>query len=197
MSATVISGKDGAQTVLENGMAGKSMDFGSHPLLLSSRTGDHGSEYVCSVLRLAPTLRLAGEAFVWWFCIRLMPPIGFFVSSGGLFGRRQVGLSAVLGIAVGAASLDVATRLWLCPSAQFSVSSATLLVPGLWAVWFPLGLLLVPWLVVVSFGVLGCLCPGCGQGFGLALLCPECGLHFIWLIFLFNQVGFEFCCGEI
>ena len=61
------------------------------------------------------------------FCIGLMPHflafkggvVRFFVCSGCLFRRRQVGLPAVMGISVGVAGLDVATRLWLC--AQCSI----------------------------------------------------------------------------
>ena len=69
-----------------------------------------------------PSVWVGGRLSFGGFCIGLMPhslvfrggAVRFFVCSDGLFGRRQVGLSAVLGIAVGAVGLDVATRLWLC-----------------------------------------------------------------------------------
>ena len=59
--------------------------------------------------------------------------------SEGHIGRHQVGLLAMLGIAVGAAGLAMATRLWLCSQGSILCVNARLLVPGLWVVWFPLG----------------------------------------------------------
>ena len=57
---------------------------------------------------------------------------------------------------MGADGLDVATRLWLYPQANFSISNAWLLVPGIWVVWCSLGcshgwLLRVPWLWACLF----------------------------------------------
>ena len=78
-------------------------------------------------------------------------------------------------------------------------------------------LLFEHWVWDVYVGILGCLCPGCGQGWlsllclgfrlvfylvgllvglyvgiviGLTILCPGCGLGFIWLVACWLRVIF-------
>ena len=79
---------------------------------------------------------------------------------------------------------------------EFASFNAKLLVPGLWVVWFrwgvPLvGLVPVPSLWALLFCYLCLPLPGLWEGFGLSLLCPGCGLRFLWLVCLLAlYVGF-------
>ena len=74
--------------------------------------------------------------------------------------------------------LRVASSILLC--SQLLYVKASLIVPGCGLCGFPwavpwVGLVIVPWCGLVSFGI-----PGCG----LVFLCPGCGFGCMWLVSL-------------